>query len=272
MIKPTIDCPCDGAHLEQAFVYNARPDGETAFDLGDQSYRRAYDRCGLCQHWFGSHGLDLRTLYEGDYSATTYGDSAEATFDRIVSLPASESDNAGRANRVAAFAQERFGQEHVPTLLDVGSGLGVFPYAMHQRGWICTALDPDADAAERIRRRIGIPAISVDFMVGPFDELEAYDVVSLNKVIEHVEDPCSMLDRARDLLTARGFVYIEVPDAEVASHHGQDREEFFIEHHHVFSAASLMMTVHRSGLSVASMLRITEPSTKFTLACFAVRQ
>ena len=43
-------------------------------------------------------------------------------------------------------------------------------------------------------------------------------------------------DHAQGLLG--DLVYVELPDAEGAALHGPGREEFFIEHHHVFSAAS----------------------------------
>ena len=51
-----------------------------------------------------------------------------------------------------------------------------------------------------------------------------------------------------------------------AASHGPGREEFFIEHHHVFSPASLAMLA-AGGRPVAGRLeRLREPSTKFTAA------
>jgi hypothetical protein len=102
--------------------------------------------------------------------------------------------------------------------------------------------------------------------------LGTYDVLTLNKVIEHVEDPCAMLRRAAQVIRTTGFVYIEVPDGDGAAVQGQGREEFFVEHHHVFSAASLSATVERSGLLVARLDRLVEPSGKLTLVCFAIPQ
>jgi hypothetical protein len=92
--------------------------------------------------------------------------------------------------------------------------------------------------------------------------------VTFNKVLEHVEDPVALLAKAAELLEPQGFVYAEVPDGEAAAVEGPGREEFFIEHHHVFSPASLALTAARAGLSALAIERLREPSTKFTLRAF----
>ena len=99
-------------------------------------------------------------------------------------------------------------------------------------------------------------------------QIEPVDAITFNKVLEHVEDPVAMLAAARPLLAAGGFVYVEVPDAEGAAAHGPGREEFFIEHHHVFSAASTAMMAARAGLATLAVERLREPSGKFTLRAF----
>src|SRR5207245_1601001 len=96
------------------------------------------------------------------------------------------------------------------------------------------------------------------------------DVVSFNKVLEHVADPVAMLERARQYLRAGGFVYVEVPDGETAAADGPGREEFFIDHLHVFSAASLALLGSRAGCAAQTIERLHEPSGKHTLRAFFV--
>ena len=100
------------------------------------------------------------------------------------------------------------------------------------------------------------------------EQLGQFDVITFNKVLEHVEDPVTMLARATRHLNPKGFVYVEVPDGEAASVEGSEREEFFIEHHHVFSPASMAMTAERAGFRVEALERLREPSTKFTIRTF----
>jgi hypothetical protein len=269
MLRPSLECPCDGSFLSPDFTYEEAPLGETKFDLAGQGYQRSYERCSLCLHWFGRHNLDLTGLYAGDYASATYGDRMGTVFDRIVGLPPENSDNTGRRNRLLKFAHHWLGASPEITLLDVGSGLGVFPYAMRLAGWSCTALDPDPLACEHIAAKAEVATIAADFLeVDPL-ALGSFDVVTLNKVIEHVEEPCEMLRKASLATSSRGFVYVEVPDGEMAAAKGPEREEFFIEHHHVFSAASLGLALERSGLRPISIERLREPSGKYTLAGFA---
>jgi hypothetical protein len=87
-------------------------------------------------------------------------------------------------------------------------------------------------------------------------------------VLEHVPEPVPMLARAGAWLAPGGFVYVEVPDGEAAARDGAGREEFFIDHWHAFSAASLAMLASRAGFHAAAIERLREPSGKFTLRAF----
>jgi SAM-dependent methyltransferase len=142
---------------------------------------------------------------------------------------------------------------------------------MKEAGWQCTALDPDERAARHAREVIEIEAVVGDFMELETSALGTFDVITFNKVLEHVEDPVAMLERAKPLLAPGGFVYFEVPDGEAAAVEGAGREEFFIEHHHVFSPASLAFIMENAGLSLVQMNRLREPSGKFTICAFGMR-
>ena len=271
-IRPTIACPCDGRFLQAAAEYHAPPAGETPFDFGGQAYARGYDRCGVCDHWFGRHALDLSTLYDRSYVDSTYGGAAgmQRRFEHIMRLDPAKSDNRQRATRVRGFATSHGIDEGArPRLLDVGAGLGVFPAAMREAGWEVTAIEPDARTVVHLRDVVGVRAIAVDAREFCGTTSERFEVVSLNKVLEHVENPLSLLAAVGGLLVPAGFVYVEVPDVAAIAE-GPGREEFFVEHHHVFSPASLVMLGARARLSVVELERLREPSSKFTVRAFFV--
>ena len=254
-------CPlCEDGGLEEAFTYDAPPAGETHFELSGQRYRRRYLRCPRCGHYISDHELDLTALYEGDYMDATYaGEKLRATYDRIMSLPPERSDNVARVARVTARLAPG-------SVLDVGSGLGVFPARMKEAGWRATALDPDARAIAHAREHIRVDGLQADFMTAA--DLGRHDLVTFNKVLEHVADPVAMLARAHAALDDEGTVYIELPDGEAAATDGPGREEFFIEHLHVFSMASMCLLATRAGFAVQLAERLREPSDKFTLYAF----
>jgi len=213
--------------------------------------------------------MDLTDFYRGGYVDGTYGDRMRESLERILALPESESDNAGRVKRVLDFAKNRWKTDKVPDLLDVGSGLAVFPFRMREAGWQVTALDPDARAAEHARQNAKVHSVHADFLTWEPPEGSRFDVITLNKVLEHVENPVAMLERARRWIRPGGFVYVEVPDA-VAAQAGSNREEFFIEHLHLFSKESVVMTIKKSGWTAGASSCIREPSGKFTLFIFGL--
>lgn len=271
-IAPTLRCPCGERMLQAVATYDAAPEGETRFDFGSQAYNREYRACSACGHWFGRHDLDLSRLYDRMYVDATYGgpDGLRRRFQSLMALPVERSDNRGRVARVRAFADARLGQLGVrPRLLDVGAGLGVFPAAMAGAGWRVVALEQDVRMVEHLRTVAGVEALAEDLLALDPDTHGSFHAVTFNKVLEHVEDPVALLAAARLRLEPCGFVYVEVPDV-MALTEGPGREEFFVEHHHVFSPASLAMAGHRAGLSVAAVERLTEPSGKYTLRMFAV--
>jgi SAM-dependent methyltransferase len=112
-------------------------------------------------------------------------------------------------------------------------------------------LDPSLFAAKVGKRRHG-----VEVRVGTvFDELDLgeFDVVIATHVLEHVADVQPFLGRLRALLSSRGKLYVEVPDAaQFSSRPGADEQraepffEFNFEHINYFTAATLsnMLEVH----------------------------
>ena len=262
--------------MESAFVYDAPPEGEIRFEFSSDRYYREVLRCALCNHYISIHNMDMDSLYNDDYVSSTYvGDEGiRRNFEHINALDPATSDNTGRVRRVIDFADDYLTapqkENRRPSVLDVGSGLCVFLHRMKAAGWECTALDTDQRYIRHAEEVVGVRTLSGDFLtlddgVGPFD------VISFNKVLEHVEDPVAMLAKSADYLHDRGFVYIELPDGECAAAGGPGREEFFIEHHHIFSSASAAMLAARAGFSPLMIERLREPSSKYTLRVFLIK-
>lgn len=263
---------CGTTDFSVLFEYREPPEGETRFSFSHSAdyYRRVLE-CGTCGHMISVHDIDLRAFYTQDYLDSTYGKHGlNASFQRIISLPPSQSDNAGRVARVLRFAEKYFEQvrrgDTKITLLDVGSGLCVFPYKMKKAGWECTVCEPDQRMVTHASETVGVQAICGDFM--ELANIGRFDVVTFNKILEHVTDPVTMLQKGKDFLKPGGFIYIELPDGEAAKSDGPGREEFFLEHYHIFSAASTCLLAKKAGFHIIQKERLQEPSTKYTLRAF----
>ena len=267
---PPLECACKAERFVQAHLYEAAPAGEVHFPFSAGAYRRSIERCEECTHYVTRHGMDTSGLYSGAYVDATYGDlqGVKKTFERITSLSEEKSDNAGRVRRILEYSSPFVGNlGRAPRILDIGSGLCVFLHRMKQAEWVCTALDPDQRACEHARTTVGVKAIHADFVRD--DGFGRFDLIAFNKVLEHVPEPVAMLRKAARYLEPGGFVYVELPDAEGASREGFGREEFFIEHLHIFTAASFALLVERAGYRLAGLQQVREPSSKYTLRGFA---
>jgi len=265
MIGPPLHCPCGGDRFRTEHTYFAPPVGETRF-ADTENYRREIYRCTLCGHFVSVFDL-TSDFYAGAYVDGTYGDEAgmRKTFDRIMALPPDKSDNTGRVARIDAYATQNLPSE-TRTVLDVGSGLCVFLARMKMSGWTGTALDPDERAARHAREVAGVNGIAGSL---PNASLGRFDAITFNKVLEHVPDPISLLAHALPLVEPHGFVYVELPDGEAAARsEGFGREEFFVEHFHVFSLASIACLADRAGFDAQVVERLREPSGKYTLRAF----
>lgn len=267
-------CLCTGTQFAKVFSYDAPPEGEVRFQFcASNLYHREILRCEKCGHFVSVHEMDATGLYSGEYVTCTYGDGGiRQEFDRIISLHPAHSDNVGRVDRIIRFALEHLPTSVMaggqPSVLDVGSGLCVFLHRMKAAGWHCTALDTDVRAVDHARATVGVTAVCGDFMT--MQDLSRFAAVTFNKVLEHVPDPVAMLAKAAAHVKPEGFVYVEVPDGEAAMVDGPGREEFFIDHRHIFSVLSLALLVARAGFVVRVLERLREPSGKYTLRAFMV--
>lgn len=267
-----LNCPMCGKEMATHFTYENPPPLETPFPLAKgATYWRELHRCGTCGHYLEWFAPDQRALYSGEYVSTLYEDrdGIKRTFDKINALPPEKSDNVGRVRYVDGFFRRHWtgNLTHSPRLLDVGAGLGVFPFRMKQAGWTCVALDMDERLATHQREAAGVEGIVGD--VKKLDGSRLFDLITFNKVLEHVPDPVEMLGSVARLLTSGGFVYVELPDGEAAEIEGKEREEYLLGHMHVFSFASYALLIAKAGFELVTCERLCEPSTKFTLRGFA---
>ena len=152
------------------------------------------------------------------------------------------------------------------TLLDIGSGLAVFAYEMQKKGWDITVCEPDKRLINFAKDYIGICGISEGFL--ELDIQRNFELITLNKVLEHIEEPELFLIKCKSILSDTGIIYLEVPDSINAELSGYEREEFFIDHMHIFSMLSLNYLTKYCDLKILKMERIIEPSGKFTICAF----
>ena len=99
------------------------------------------------------------------------------------------------------------------TMLDIGCGPGLFLDEAKKQEWSVQGVDLSAWAKNYAHKNFGI-----DVFQGTLNEAHYpdrhFDVVVMNDVIEHLEDPKSTLKEIRRILKNDGILYISTPDIE----------------------------------------------------------
>lgn len=263
---------CQRKEFVTVAIYHKPPKGETVFPFSVPYHRRLM-MCETCGHFVNRCSMDLSQLYSYDYVQAAYGGEkgiAEA-FNKIMTLPPEESDNLGRTRAIYRFWQDHRGLANwgKGKLLDVGTGLAVFPTRMIELGWQdITVLDADSRLISHAVRQLKIRGVVKDWMEAG-DESDEFDLITMNQVIEHSDNPIEFLARVKLHMKPGAFVYCEVPDGRMAISLGPEREEFLLDHRCAFSMASFCLLVDKAGLRVVKAERIRQPSGKFTIRGFA---
>src|SRR5689334_14284400 len=158
-------CPmCSGTEWRVHFVYPEPPPLETRFSMmAEKPYWREIHKCQECGHFLEYFDCDQSDLYEREYVSAVYHDAEgiKRTFDKINALPPEKSDNVGRVRLVDGYCRQYWNRLEVsaigdqPKVLDVGAGLGAFPFRMKSAGWNCVTIDMDDRLVEHHRGVVG---------------------------------------------------------------------------------------------------------------------
>ena len=179
-----------------------------------------------------------------------------------------KSDNYHRINRVLRYFKSKKNKKI--DLLDVGSGLSVFIYGLKKRvKWNLFGIEPDINFV-KFSKELNINVMHSNLKSKIFKG-KKFDIITLNKVVEHVKDPVKFLKIVNRLLKLNAQIYIEVPDgpSAAASKNGKFSEEFFVDHINIFSKNSLKRLLSLSNFKIKKLIRIKEKSGKYSIIAFA---
>jgi 2-polyprenyl-3-methyl-5-hydroxy-6-metoxy-1,4-benzoquinol methylase len=158
--------------------------------------------CRRCGFLYADRTLDQRHIDE-HYGSTTYRVAQD------IAAAGEPQDYTVRLQASADFIIPHLRPES--TLLDVGCGAGQLLDILRRAGFLhVQGMDQSPTVSEAGRSRYGVAITTgsiFDFNPGEFD------AVTVCHVVEHITDLAAFLSRLRTLVSPRGFVYIEVPNA-----------------------------------------------------------
>lgn len=148
---------------------------------------------------------------------------------------------------------------------DVGCGGGFLLQCLKQYGlpsWHLLGIDISEPALEKVRVR------GIDTHCSRFESMdpepESVDVIILNQVIEHLDNPAAVVAKAQFALKVGGYLFIETPSLD-----GWDAMWFrsrhwggwhFPRHWTLYTRATLGQLLNRSGFSIVDMRWLLSPN------------
>ena len=113
-----------------------------------------------------------------------------------------------------SYLTEMLRARNLTRVLDIGAGAGALLTRLDAAGFTVAGLEPDGNARSRQ------PDFPLPVHAGSGEDIpealadNSFDLVLMTHVFEHVEDPMQVLSNCRRLLSDRGRVFIEVPNAD----------------------------------------------------------
>ena len=186
-LNPDFTCRlCDSATLR--FYYAQGNDG-----------RFRYYKCGHC----GLVNLDLANGLDQTQCHLEFRDPRDesAGWDRMLD---------------ATFAYIKENVPEARSLCDIGCGNGRLLYLAKRAGWRVFGLELTEAVAARTASALGVDVVAANFLdfEPPPAHANAYDVVCLRHVLEHIPDSKGAMRRIAALLGPGGHALLEFPNVE----------------------------------------------------------
>ena len=149
------------------------------------------------------------------------------------------------AAHVAAFG-DVLGPAH--KVLDVGAGSGEFAFLMTHQGKTVTGIEPNAGYAAYCRDDLDLDVRTAHLAPDLFQP-GTFDLIRLNHVLEHLNDPVGYLAMMRTWLAPGGVLYVEVPNIETYAREKSRGNMFHYGHIFNFNPWTLRTAAGLAGLA-----------------------
>lgn len=252
---------------------------ERAMNVSNDNYERAWVLCGGCGaavNLMSAESLQVvheleQSYYEIDLNGK---DGLIEKYNRVMALPDDQSDNKQRVRRVLDMFFPDASLKKTIQICDIGSGLGVFLSELIPELENCefknvraTGIEPDPVAFEFLNDLSLFEVRSGLFPDVVHEEL--FDLITLNKVLEHIEEPLSLIESCSKHLVWSGGLYIEVPCITNAWLKEAGDDSLGCLHRNLYSIESVCRLLSLSGMTPVKAERFSEPSGKISVYVYA---
>ncbi len=244
--------------------------------LGVCDFELKWYKCNNCGVFFSKQYKGIDRVYEDEmlYDAVYDKNSIKERYSKIINLSDSSSDNAKRVKRCKEYHLrlcELFNtKKDTYEVLDIGAGLGVFIAKFMDSVYQCSALELNKVAVTHIAEVMPFITVYQDYMQN-LDFNDTFDIITLNRVLEHIESPICVMSEVYKALKNNGMVYLELPDAISFYADGDSNEAFASGHYMVYDSSSVSYLFEKTGLKLMKLERLKEPSGKYTIYAIGIK-
>lgn len=272
------DCRCAicGGLLGRILLTIDQPDRfERRCGIGPEGYQRSWTECAACgaatNMLPAASVVALQAMRSSYYEVDFAADDIGAKYRKVMALPPEKSDNRGRVDRIVSFLGRWQRQERTRRVLDIGAGTGVFLSGFLEAvkaPWQAVGVEPDPIAASHLRSLGRFEVVENLYRGQP--ELRGFDLVTLNKVLEHIGEPLPLLRSvAAALIPGMSILYLELPDKLTIGRRPPEDNILGALHCHLYDPGSVARLLREAGFEALCIERIVEPSGKITVFAFA---
>jgi 2-polyprenyl-3-methyl-5-hydroxy-6-metoxy-1,4-benzoquinol methylase len=203
-----------------------------------KNYLREWNFCKDCKIYYSKSNYFLKdkSFYRKNYRKVNKFRkvSSEANFLKIIKLKKNESETHNRIMRIKKMLN-KFNIKIKTNfkVLDAGGASGVFAYLFKNDLKLKTIDIIDLSLQGIFIKKYNINYINSD--IENFDSKKKYNFITSNFVLEHFKKPAIIINKLKNLLTANGVLYIEVPSGAAFNHDKTSHDIFNSTHFFIFT-------------------------------------
>jgi SAM-dependent methyltransferase len=194
--------------------------------------------CGLFQQENFLNDNKLDDIYRKYRDLGIRKTSIKDEFNRIKNIP--DSENRQRMNQMLADGVFKEGKA-----LDIGSGLGIFPYYAESYFKDMYCIEPNPESASFINKDLRLKCFEGFYEPGIWNT--KFDFISCIHILEHAKDPIQFLSDIKTDLRKDGILFIEVPDSVEFDYLPKEHDEFNSCHVFMFDVSTLDRILRTAG-------------------------
>lgn len=216
-------------------------------------------KCRICRCIF-INPRPSKKLLETIYARSGHSLREPISLEQVMLLEKEYPNSTVDSARLITIAKDYFFKNNINKkieVLDIGSGYGFYTAAAIRGGFYVTAINPSVWENNVFERMNGFRPIQKFFEDADFSQ--NFDLIILNQVLEHIDDPLAFLNRIQSILSDVGVVAIAVPNLDsYLVKLGKDGGVFWIpEHLNCFTKKSLLRLLARANMDVVNFQEVS---------------